>query len=440
MSKKTMIALLLAAVCMLLCACGGKQADLEPEEELPDPDASEIALVLGSGEIGKLDGYTALRVADLSGSENFEEIYAWSQAHPSVVVYYDVKLPTGETVGNRVTELDLSKLTGAQTDEAIRCMSCLPKVARVELGSERSGFGFEDIRRLQEAFPQVRFSYAFTLYGHNFNITDTEIDLYHVPVDDNAEAVRQAMACMPKLTYVDLDSCGADYERLAEIRDEFPDVKVVWRVWFGDAYSVRTDVEKILASKPSVGGGLYIGNVEPLKYCTEVKYLDVGHNEDLATIDFVAYMPKLEVAILAMAKYTDLSPLANCKQLEYLEIQTTPVYDLSPLAGLTNLRHLNICNTCVQDISPCYSLTKLERFWIGGWVAVPREQVELMQQAAPDCMINTGAGDPTEGQWRYIDMNLDTYVMIMHPRYALLQEQFGYTDKDFSFWWNDPLY
>ena len=215
---------------------------------------------------------------------------------------------------------------------------------------------------------------------------------------------------------------------------------MVWRVWFGGSYSVRTDVEKILASKPSVGGMLYEGNCESLMYCTDCKYLDIGHNDDLGTIDFVAYMPKLEVAILAMASWTDCSPLANCKNLEYLEIQTNPLSDLTPLSGLTKLRHLNICNTSVMDITPLYSLTGLERLWIGGWTGVPYEQIEEIQSLMPNCEVNWQAGDPTEGRWRIVGYHEEAYMYVYHPRYTLLLQQFGYTDKDYAFYWNDPLY
>ena len=31
-------------------------------------------------------------------------------------------------------------------------------------------------------------------------------------------------------------------------------------------------------------------------------------------------------------------------------------------------------------------------------------------------------------------------MYVYHPRYTLLLQQFGYTDKDYAFYWNDPLY
>lgn len=440
---KIVIMLMLCVLCLAMVGCREKKAEpaaTAAPQVTVEEDTGLVQAVLQSDELAQLDAIENLKEADLRGSECFEEIYLWSKAHPDVIVRYDVKLPDGTVVDNRVSSLNLTALTGAQVDEAIRCISCLPKVIKADLGSERSGFTLKDVKKLYDAFPNLKLDYTFTLYGQEVTTNDTLVNLYHVPVEDECAAAREAFAVMPKLESVDMDSCGASNEALAQLRDEYPNVKIIWRVWFGNNYSVRTDVERILASKPSLGGMLYEGNCEALKYCTECKYLDVGHNEDLTTIDFVRYMPKLEVAVLAMATWTDCSPLAECKNLEYLEIQTTPVIDISPLAGLTNLRHLNICNTSVQDLSPIFNLTGLERLWIGGWTGIPYEQVEQMQALAPNCEINWQAGDPTEGRWRYVGYHEEAYMYVLHPRYTLLQKQFGYHDGDYAFYWNDPLY
>ena len=77
------------------------------------------------------------------------------------------------------------------------------------------------------------------------------------------------------------------------------------------------------------------------------------------------------------------------------------------------------------------------------------EQVAKMQEIAPACEIDTSVFDPTTGNWRitgYIKVSLPLYAdaefeqEVFHPRYYLLQEQFGYQDQDFAFARNDPLY
>lgn len=451
-SVRVMLYVLLA--CLMLCSCAKKEEPQSVEEppveasfaegEVYTPElTTEITVSLRHGEITELDKLSGLVRADLRGSEDYEEVYQWAQAHPEVSVSYTVPLPNGTVVDERVTELDLRGMGPGKTEELLRALRCLPKLSRVELGDESEGLTLEEVAQLEEALPDVRFTYAFTVYGVSASTTDTKLNLSHIPVEDGGAQVRQAMACMPKLSYLDMDSCGVSNEEMAAIRDDFPKVKVVWRVWFGDHYSARTDTECILASKPSLGGELYVGNCESLKYCTDVRYLDIGHNPSLTTIDFIRYMPKLEVAILAMCAWTDGSPLACCPELEYLELQPDTAYegaisDLTPLSGLQKLRHLNLCNTSVMDISPLYGLTKLERLWLGGWVNVSMDQIEEMKRCAPDCEINYTCGDPTEGHWRYVDFNELNYTFILHPRYQLLREQFRYDEPDaYSIDWDN---
>lgn len=452
--KLSVFTVCLLCACLLLSGCSKLQ---EAAESVTGPrpvkftagefeveTTTDIAIVLEAGETQLLDELTNLRSADFSGSACVDEIVAWADAHPDVKVTYTVTLPDGTVLDNDAKALDFSALDSSGIAAAAEVLRYLPDVESIELGSERAGLGWADIELLRSLYPEAKFKYVFDLYGVETDLQNTQINLSHIPVEDGGAYIKQVMAYMPDLAYVDMDSCGVSNEDMAAIRDAYPDVKVVWRVWFGteDLYSVRTDVERILASQSS-RSELFPGNCEALMYCTDVKYLDVGHNTNLTDISFVGYMPKLEVAILAMCDWTDASPLANCKNLEYLEMQTTLCTDLSPLAELSNLRHLNIAyNYELSDISPLYGLTDLERLWIGCINPVPAEQVAQMQAAAPNCEINTEVYiDPTGGRWRYVDYNELAYMYIYHDRYILLREQFDdYAPTAFSFYWNDPLY
>ena len=460
-NKKSFIIFLLC-LCLALSGCG--KSGSEPGSAAPSggfsiggpkpvqfaageiaPDTTELSIVLQSGETELLAKLPQLQSADFSGSVCLDEIIAWAAANPQVQVKYTVPLANGTVLEPQAESADLSQFSGEQIRASVDMLKFLPELRSLELGVERPGLDWEDIGLLQETFPDVKLKYVFNLYGLDVELENTQINLSHVPVEDGGAAVKEAMAHMPNLVYLDMDSCGVSNQDMAAIRDAYPDVKVVWRIWFGewDVYSVRTDVERILASKPTVGGEIYPGNCEALQYCTEVKYLDLGHNENMSDISFMSTMTKLEVAVLAMASWSDASPLANCKNLEYLEIQTTNCTDLSPLAELENLKHLNVAYIPdLEDISPLYGMTSLERLWIGCMNNVPYEQVQEMQASAPNCEINTGVyEDPTGGRWRYVDFNTDSYTYIYHPRYIQLREQFGnYEDKAFSFSWNDPLY
>ena len=505
--KKLPIYIVTVALCAFsLTGCGEKTTIGDKQFSL---GARKISVVISADEAAKLDEFSKLRRADLSGSTCYEEILNFQQTHPEIEVLYTVELPDGSIVDNSISSLVLSEEAAKEPEKAAEAIQYLPELKEIELNFDSSvnlkaiysisslrpdmsykcdvsvngtavsfsdtqlnmsgldkdsaqqllyvlpampelktvdlgnaeqspELSFEQIHELQTVRPDVEFLYEFEFFGKQFSLSDTKMDLNHISMSDEGESVKEVIRCMPKLRFLDMDSCGVSDEAMASIRDEFPDVKVVWRVWFGNDYSVRTDVEKILASKPSVGGNLNGYNSQALMYCTDVKYLDIGHNEVLPDISFVANMPKLEVAILAMATYSDISALANCPELEYLEIQSTNVSDLTPLSGLKKLKHLNIGNLpLLSDISPLYELPQLERLWIGCIDPVPQEQIEKMQSIAPDCEINTSAYDPTDGGWRYRANKTG-----LDPRYEKLMEQFQYQSGNaaYSFSWNDPLY
>lgn len=380
--------------------------------------------------LGNVGGSSGLTLADVATLRT---------AHPAASFDFTLDL-LGQSVSPDVTSLDLSSLKSEQVEEAVAVLSCLSSLTEVKLGGENdnSPLSWEDIGWLAAACPTACFDYSFTLYGKEVNLSDETLDFNHTPISDEGAAVRRVLPYMSKCTSLDMDYCGVSNEAMAAIRDENPNVSVVWRIWFGENYSVRTDVERILASKPTVGGMIYDGSV--LQYCTKVKYLDLGHNDDLSDISFVSSMPDLEVLIVAMTNVTDLSPLADCPKLEYLEIQTTDVSDLSPLAGLTELAHLNICEMPnVTDISPLYGLSKLERLWIGTGTPVPEEQAARIKSLIPTCTVNTTAYEPHAEAWRYSRYDPEEPKYYWVPRHELLREQMGYNYQEYSFYWLDPL-
>ncbi len=455
--------LLSVLLALVLCACGQSSPAAEPTpvpviESAPTPTPEPVtSLDLSEEPPEAAEGIQwteDLRFVDL-GEDSYKawEVEKMCREHPEVEIAYAFHLDS-----ERFTLADTSVDLSQRQDLAGALLEWLPmmkNLTEVELGSgdyrqrnglEDSPLDFRTIRAMEDAAPQAHFSYAFTFYGKDFTLDSTFMDMNHIAMDDEGELVQAIALCMPELSYLDMDFCEVSDERMAEIRDSLPNADVVWRIWFGKGreggYTARTDVEKILASNPDKCGELNKATTEALKYCTKVKYLDLGHNDQLDDISFCAYMPDLEVLVLAMGGFHDLSPLANCPKLEYLEIQTSGVSDLRPLSGLKNLRHLNICyNFTLMDITPLYELTELERLYIGIYDPVPPEQIEEMQRRAPQCKIVTDIEDPVDGGWRYVAYDA-LGGGIADPRYALLREQFGYGSAPYCYAYieNDPLY
>ena len=387
----------------------------EPEALLAAaPQLTEVTAI----ELGKTD-LTAEQLAELRA------------AFPNAELTYTVEL-LGQELNQDTETLDLPGMDPAASAELAAVLPKLPQLESVNFVSEDGICAYtletvSELDQLRAAAPDVYFRVSFDLFGQT--VTSEDIEIRYVDAAIGNEGLGQFYQVMPYLTsceYLLLDECGIDNETMAQFRDDFPEVKIVWRIWMGSRYTVLTDVKKILASSDSEPK-MEFHQAEDLKYCQDVVYLDLGHNR-IPDISFVESMPNLEVAVLAINYWTDATPLASCSKLEYLEIFSTFVTDLTPLASLSNLRHLNICNTRITDATPLYALTGLERLWVGCTTSLSNSSLAELREHLPNCEINTTTASPTAEGWR------------VHPRYDLLSEQFGYAEFDYCFWWDDEKF
>ena len=376
--------------------------------------------------------------------------------YPDLDFTYHCKLFGKDSVLDE-TRLDLTQVSPKEILASLDTISALRNLKEIRLGDEerKDAPSWEEILALREAAPDVKIDYNFTIFELPFTLEDEEVDISYHPVRENWPEILSIAKCMPNLKTLLMDSCGVGNEDMATIRDALPDTEVVWRINFGATYSARTNVIKILASKPSLGGTLYNSDLEVFKYFTKIKYLDIGHNETITDLSFVRYMPDLEVLIIAMNPLGDLTPLADCKNLEYLELFYSNTDDLSPLAGLKTLKHLNVGHCpFLTDISPIYDL-ELDRFYLGRFedCPVPAEQVDHYRELHPDCEVENTSWESSEGAWRrgrslegeelewfkqqpYYREDRIYYA----PRYALLCDQMGYDNLAYTVSWYDPDY
>ena len=329
-----------------------------------------------------------------------EDLSAMQAALPNAEFHYSLDL-LGTPVSLTDSELNLLSLSSEQVQEAA---SVLRNLSRLRLMHVNPALSYADLAVLHEAAPQAAFDYPFELWGVYGNLSDEYLSFSHITMDDEGAAVRTILPYMVNLRTLDMDTCNVSNESMASIRADFPSVDVIWRIWFA-GYSVRTDVERILASSTARGGTVDDEEAAKLQYCNHVKYLDLGHNDIITDISFVYGMPDLEVLILA----------------------------------INNL----------SDITPLYGLTDLERLFICLRHHVPQDQIDEMQRRAPNCEINVDQDDPSLGAWRYANLTdrgwahyLETgyFLFDNHPRYDLLREQFGYDNEEYAFYWLDPLY
>lgn len=362
-----------------------------------------------------------------------EQMAALREAFPNTGFSYSVTL-LGEPVSMDTAFLDLSNLTPDHTDDLLKVLPLLPELEEVNFINADGICAYTladipELDKIRSARPDLTLTVCFDLFGQTVSSTDSRIEYYLTEIgNEGVETVRAVLPYLKNCEYFLMDGCGIDNEVMAELRDDFPETKIVWRVWTSKPdYSS----EKIIRWASFLTDTHRIRTVlvndstcDVLKYCTETRYVDFGHNLEISDFSFLSYMPHLEAAIIGLTKLSDLTPLVNCKELEYLEIYGSEVTDLSPLAACTGLKHLNISRLKVDDMSGLYGLD-LERFRAVD-TSIPKSQLEEYAALHPDCQMLLEGWAPHENGWRF-DENGD-----MVPRYALLREQMEY-DLDKSY-------
>ena len=403
------------------------------ELDLSSYSSGDIPALLDALE--HLQNVTSVKLGTVGGTGmQMADVKSLKEKLPGASFEFSFDL-NGSVISPDAESLDLTDIGSDGVDDALAVAACLDRLTSVKLSS---AFTLDDIAALTKDKPNVTIDYPITLYGRETNLNAEELDFSYVEMSDNGAQISRVLPMMKNLRTLDMDTTGVSYEALEKMRADNPNVDIIWRVWFGENYSVRTDAERILASKPTVGGMITDETAWVLKYCTKVKYLDIGHNDEITTGEFLHYMPDLEACIIAMTGITDISGLAKCQKLNYLELNSTNIADISMLSACTALRDFNIvCCPNITDISSMYDIP-LDRFWIGRDTSVPAEQIAEMKSRQPSCNVNTNAIDPVDDYWRYTRYDPEEPKYYWVPRYEQLREEMGYNYQEYSFYWLDP--
>jgi len=355
------------------------------------PEVEQLKLEDGTYELEQLltvlKHLPALKSLELpKTSQTVEAISSILEVYPALDVHYTVEL-MGEEVTPDLTELDLSGIKPAELDENLfDKLRLLPALTTVYLmdSEGNSQLAPADVKILMNVLPEVAFDYSFQLFGQTVSTADERVEFVEVDIgNEGIPEIRAALDILPNCTYFLMDDCGVDNEVMAQLRDDYPDTKVVWRVYWGTKYHDLTDVEMICCN-----GNMDASNMQALKYCTDVVYLDIGHSTRVTDIDFINYMPKLKIAILLDCRISTLEPFRNCPDLEWIEIvRCMRLTDISPLASCTKLRGINMsCAYLVTDITPLFGLQNLERLYLGR-TSTKIDQYYAACEALPNCWV-----------------------------------------------------
>ena len=365
---------------------------LDPETtvlDLSGREAIDINEVLEALELLPEVTQVDLRGTPLSA----DDIAALTAARPEARFLCTFDLPFEMTTEDSVVTLPAGGY--AELAAAMAFMDYMPNLQYMDA---RAITLTESESQSVQADPRsARLAFNFTVYGRQVSTLDTELNLDGVTLSGRDE-VEQLLSRMPALKKLSLCDCGLSDQDMGALFDAHPGVKFIWWVSFGK-YRLRTDATAFTTN-------LYANNKEhytsetfaPLRYCTDLLYLDIGHC-DLTSLENFRGLTKLRVLILADNEITDISPLAGMNDLEYVEVFLNKITDFSPLANKEKLIDLNIYYCPIADVTPLTTCKALQRLWLGQ-CGLSSSEINTLKQALPDCKINAKGSASTGHGWR----------------------------------------
>lgn len=325
----------------------------------------------------------------------------------------------GITVRDDAAELDLNGIAvnAGELSSKLKYLTHLKTVNLLDAGLDEDGQ-----YALASEFPGIKFLWKVRILNKEYGPETTDLDLSNKK-DLTADIMRRKLRIMPWLTRVDLSDINASNEELGALREEFPDIKIVWMLHM---LQWKTKTDAIAFSdliREYDYPRLTDEHIQCLKYCTDLQALDLGHQAITDISVICDYLPELRVLILADNKVKDLSPIVKLKHLHYIELFVNPnLKDVSPLGECKELVDVNISYLDINDISALLDLPLIERFWIEH-TYVPDSQIETLRENHPDAtVINVGSGSVDQG-WR------------THPRYYAMKDMYNkqyYISEEFT--------
>ena len=344
---------------------------------------------------------------DLRGEPaSAEEVGYLTGTFPDVDFSFSFDVPQSPMT----TEDTWVQVTGSYEDLTayVDFIDYMPRLELVDAGQiELTG---EQVDEVQTHANGHKVRYGLDAFGKKVTSDITELNLDGVNVQ-SVEAVEALLARLPNLTKVSLLESGLKQDEYGQLFDAHPQIKFVFWISFGK-YRIRTDAT---AFSTQLGDGNRYGyndnTFAPIRYCTDLMMLDLGHNH-ITNIENFRGLTKLRVLILADNQITDISPIADFKDLEFCELFLNDIPDMSPLTGLEKLVDLNIFyNPVGQNYEVLKSMKQLKRLWIGG-CRLSHNMLDDLKRALPDTKINAEGRGSTGKGWRD------------HPHYETLKQMY----------------
>ena len=323
--------------------------------------------------------------------------------YPDVAFMWDINL-LGKKYSADAVELRLPNVSAGDMEELIACAPLLKEVNVIDLGSSLLELG--DICSLRRAYGEAEVKCEFRFLEKQFSTSETELDLSNIK-NIEVQDFDLVTEAMPGLAKVVMCDCGIPDETMDELNHKYDGVRFVWTVYVTRYYPLRTDRTYFCGSdRPNAGYvavSLNDEEIQPLKYCTDIVAMDLGHMH-FTSLDFVKDMKDLKYLVISCGMIHDISAVSELESLYYFEMFNNNVEDISPILACRNLRYLNIGSCTGFDRSPVFEMDFLDYLWYP-YNYFSEEELEKLKAALPNtvCYLDNENANAVGNGWREMD-------------------------------------
>lgn len=322
--------------------------------------------------------------------------------YPGIHFTWDVEL-FGKRFPNDASALSFDIDSKDELNELEKAGELFERCETIDLNGRL--LDMDDIAELRECFGGAAVLCNFSFLNRTISTAETELDFSGIK-NIEISAFDKVTAAMPYLSKVVMCYCGIPDETMDELNHKYDGVRFVWTVYVTRYYQLRTDITYFCASDRPEAGYVAISlndeEIQPLKYCTDLIALDLGHMH-YHNCDFVKDMKQLKYLIVSCGYVNDISAVSELENLYYFEMAFSDVTDITPVLSCKNLRCLNI-NAChAYDREIIAQMDYLEYLFYTT-NEMPAEDVEWIKNALPDtyCYVYDSIQDRYGHEWRSI--------------------------------------
>lgn len=371
----------------------------------PENTQSLSVKTITTDDVDVLKYFPDLTSIDAAGCTDYDVLMELRNQHPETELLYNVNIDC-QNYPQDTTKISITSLS----DQDIRLIPYLPHLETVEA----SGCDLNQLRKLQETYPNIHAAYSVPLGSENFDRSTTTLTLEHAslaeltdtlwhltslkavhltePVGtadelqqltdayshvdftwdrdvlgisvsstdtevdlsgtapDSLEQIAEELAWFPAVEKLILCDLNYDNETMAAFREKMRPEYKV--VWYVDVgyLTVRTDETYYMPGKHNLG--VTEEQAYNLRYCEDMVCIDVGH-KPLFTCEWAAFMPNLKYLIIADTMISDISSRQGLPDHpgKFLRGLQLPVDLLRPLtAVIHHIFHSQLSQILVHGI------------------------------------------------------------------------------------------